>query len=92
MAGKMAILPTCHDTHECFMKSGVYCTALRDTFPRGTNCPFRKTYPDSIVVGGTEITAEEIATRKELREQAKEAKEEQRERDFWESFHYCSEH
>lgn len=88
MAGKMAILPTCHEMAECFMKSGAYCTALRETFPRGVHCPFQKTYPDSISVNGREITAAEQAERKSAREQKKE---EDHETDFWEAFRYCSE-
>ena len=92
MAGKMAILPSCHESAECFMKAGSYCTALRETFPRGTHCPFRKTYPDSVSIGGREITQEEQAERRAAREQRKKEEEEANERDFWESFHYCAEH
>ena len=54
MAGKTMILPTCHDPHECFAKAGNLCTALRDTYPRGTPCPFRKTYEENILVNGIE--------------------------------------
>ena len=89
MAGKAMILPTCHDPHECFAKAGNLCTALRDTYPRGTPCPFRKTYEDNVLVNGVEMTPEEIADRKAQREQEKE---ENHEADFWEAFRYCSEH
>lgn len=89
MAGKAMILPTCHDPHECFAKAGSVCTALRDTYPRGVPCPFRKTYEDNVLVNGIEMTPEEIADRKAQREQEKE---ETHEAEFWEAFRYCSEH
>ena len=89
MAGKAMVLPTCHDPHECFGKiGGNLCRVLRDTYPRGTPCPFRKTYEENILVNGTELTPDEVAERKAERERQKE---ENHEADFWEAFHYCSE-
>lgn len=48
------VLPTCHDKRPCFAKNGIYCTALRETYPYGTSCPFRKTYIDNIKSDGVE--------------------------------------
>ena len=88
MAGKAMVLPTCHDPHECFAKVGNLCTALLDTYPRGTPCPFRKTYEENILVNGIERTPEEIA---EMKAQREREEEDNHERDFWEAFRYCSE-
>ena len=94
MAGKAIVLPTCHDPHECFAKAGNLCTALRDTYPRGTPCPFRKTYEDSVLVNGEELTADQVVERNRQRKAKREGKinEEDHEPDFWEMFGYCSEH
>ena len=87
MAGKTQILPTCHEPLECFAKSGIKCTALHETYPRGVRCPFRKTYSTSIVLDGHELTPDDIAAKKAAEEGGVP-----HEPDFWEMFRYCAEH
>lgn len=95
MAKYTKVLPTCHEPAECFAKSGSFCTALRETYPRGVRCPYRKTYESNVVVNGKELTPEDVAERKAKREAKKNEKKEVKPdepRDFWEAFRYCSEH
>ena len=80
MAKYARLLPTCHDPAPCFAKSGSYCTALRETYPYGTRCPFRKTYIDNLVIDGEEVSPH-----------VEDEAEPEPERDFWEAFRYCSE-
>ena len=82
MAKYAKLLPTCHDPAPCFAKSGGYCTALRETYPYGTRCPFRKTYIENKVVDGEEVIPHV---------DAEDEPEQQPQRDFWEAFRYCSE-
>jgi len=89
MAGKTQILPTCHEPLPCFAKSGIKCTALSETYPRGVHCPFRKTYATSVVVDGHELTPEDIAAAKAKAEDG--GKEAAHVPDFWEMFRYCCE-
>ena len=92
MAKYAKLLPTCHDPAPCFAKSGGYCTALRETYPRGVRCPYRKTYESNVVVNGKELTPEDVAERKAKREaKNKEVDEDGKPKDFWEAFRYCSE-
>ena len=92
MAKYTKVLPTCHEPAECFAKSGSFCTALRETYPRGVRCPYRKTYESNLVVNGKELTPEDIAERKAKREaKNKEVDKDGKPKDFWEAFRYCSE-
>ena len=85
MAGKTQQLPVCHEPLPCFAKAGIKCTALSETYPRGTHCPFRKTYATSIVKDGHELTPDDIATAKSAEEGGEHVP------DFWEMFRYCAE-
>lgn len=92
MAKYERVLPTCHETAECFGKNGKYCNVLRETYPRGVRCPYRKTYESNVVVNGKELTPEDVAERKAKREaKKKEVDEDGKPKDFWEAFRYCSE-
>ena len=92
MAKYTKVLPTCHEPAECFAKSGSFCTALRETYPRGVRCPYRKTYESNVVVNGKELTPEDVAERKAKREaKNKEVDNDGKPKDFWEAYRYCSE-
>lgn len=92
MAKNTMLRPICHDPAECFAKSGGYCTALRETYPRGVRCPYRKTYESNVVVNGKELTPEDVAERKAKRKaKKKEVDEDGKPKDFWDAFRYCSE-